>query len=297
MRDWPSRANGEFQIPRGIYDRSKSKSKPRNVVAFKAPPAVVETDEQIEAKLTERFQVLEDLTKGAVRANIKALIVSGPAGLGKSYTVEQVLEDYDPDGERSTQIKGYARATGLMKQLYKHRLAGDVVVFDDADAIFYDDVSLNILKAATDSSDKRMISWMSEAKFEDDDGDIIPRRFEFKGTIIFITNIDFDAMIDRGHKLAPHLSALISRAHYIDLAMKTKRDYYIRIKQVVKQGMLAKAGFTKEEEDDVISFVEKNFNSLRETSLRSVIKIAALRRSNPTRFESLARITCCKNAA
>ena len=184
-----------------------------------------------------------------------------------------------------------------MKQLYKFRNAGDVVVFDDADAIFYDDVSLNILKAATDSSSKRMISWMSEAKFEDDDGDIIPRRFEFKGTIIFITNIDFDAMIERGHKLAPHLSALVSRAHYIDLAMKTKRDYYVRIKQVVKQGMLANAGFTSSEEADIMQFVEKNFNNLRETSLRSVIKIAALRRSNPNRFESLARITCCKNVA
>jgi hypothetical protein len=184
-----------------------------------------------------------------------------------------------------------------MKQLYKHRHPGDVVVFDDADSIFYDDVSLNILKAATDSSEKRMISWMSEAKFEDDDGDIIPRRFEFKGTIVFITNIDFDAMIDKGHKLAPHLAALVSRAHYIDLAMKTKRDYYVRIKQVVKQGMLSKAGFNATEEADIMQFVEKHFNELRETSLRSVIKIAALRRSNPSRFESLARITCCKNVA
>jgi hypothetical protein len=280
-------------MPRGIYDRTKGMA--RNVSAFK--PAIIETDDQIDAKLTERFQVLEDLTKGAVKGDVKALIVSGPAGLGKSYTVEKVLEDYDPHGSCSTQIKGYARATGLMKQLYKFRNAGDVVVFDDADAIFYDDVSLNILKAATDSSSKRMISWMSEAKFEDDDGDIIPRRFEFKGTIVFITNLDFDAMIERGHKLAPHLSALVSRAHYIDLAMKTKRDYYVRIKQVVKQGMLAKAGFTLAEEADIMQFVEKNFDKLRETSLRSVIKIAALRRSNPSRFESLARITCCKNSA
>jgi hypothetical protein len=279
-------------MPRGIYDRSKSKA--RSVVAFKAP-VVTETDDQIETKLAERFSVLEDLTKAAVRGVVPALIVSGPAGLGKSFTVEKVLEDHDPDGAVSTQIKGYARATGLMKQLYKHRHPGNVVVFDDADAIFYDDVSLNILKAATDSSKKRVISWMSEAKFEDEDGDIIPRRFEFKGTIVFITNIDFDALIDRGHKLAPHLQALMSRAHYIDLALKTKRDYYVRIKQVVKQGMLAKAGFDHDEEHDIMRFVEANFDKLRETSLRSVIKIAALRRSNPNRFESLARVTCCKN--
>ena len=115
--------------------------------------------------------------------------------------------------------------------------------------------------------------------------------------MVFITNIDFDAQIERGHKLAPHLAALVSRAHYIDLAMKTKRDYYVRIKQVVKQGMLSNEGFTPVEIADIMQFVEKNFNTLRETSLRSVIKIAALRRSNPARFESLARITCCKNSA
>lgn len=283
-------------MPRGIYDRSKAKARAMASTSVKAP-AAVETDEQIDAKLTERFDVLTDLAKGAVAGAVKALIISGPAGLGKSYNVEKVLEGHDPDGAISTQVKGYARATGLMKQLYKHRFPGNVVVFDDADAIFYDDVSLNLLKAATDSSDKRIISWLSEATFEDDDGDIIPRRFEFKGTIIFITNLDFDAMIDRGHKLAPHLSALMSRAHYIDMAMKTKRDYYIRIRQVVKQGMLADQGFTMDEENDIMRFVEKNFDNLRETSLRSVIKIAALRRSNPARFESLARVTCCKNKA
>jgi hypothetical protein len=278
-------------LPRGVYDRSKARNV-RNLDAF--APVITETDEQIAAKLDERFSVLHDLTVAAVGGEVKALVVSGPAGLGKSYTVEQVLKDFDPYEENSTQIKGYVRATGLMKALYKYRNPGQIVVFDDADAIFFDDVSLNILKAATDSSDRRMISWMTEAKFEDDDGDIIPRRFEFNGTILFITNLDFDVMIDKGHKLAPHLQALISRAHYIDLAMKTKRDYFVRIKQVVKAGMLEKAGYNKAEEADVMAFIESNFDKLRETSLRMVLKIAALRKSNASRFESLARITCCK---
>lgn len=258
-------------------------------------PIHVETDAEIEAKLSERFQILEDLSHAAVNATIKALIVSGPSGLGKSYTVEQVLNQFDPAGNKSEHIKGYVRATGLMKTLYRRRNKGNVIVFDDADAIFFDDVSLNILKAATDSADRRMISWMSEAKFEDDDGDIIPSRFEFKGTIIFITNLDFDAMIDRGHKLAPHMQALISRAHYIDLAMKTKRDYYVRIQQVVKQGLLSKAGYDHDEEADVLRFVDKHFDKLREASLRSVLKIASLRKSNPQHFESMARVTVCKN--
>jgi hypothetical protein len=277
-------------MPRGVYNRSKARR------SFVSAPIVVETDSEIASKLTERFQILEDLAKAATSGEIKALIVSGPAGLGKSYTVEQVISAFDPDGIRSEHIKGYARATGLFKTLYRRRNKGDIIVFDDADAIFFDDVSLNLLKAATDSSDRRTISWLSEAKFEDDDGDILPRRFEFKGTIIFITNLDFDAMIDKGHKLAPHMQALISRAHYVDLAMKTRRDYYIRIKQVVATGLLSKAGYDHNEEHDVMSFIDCYFDKLRETSLRVVLKVAALRKSNPQRFESMARVTVCRNS-
>lgn len=279
-------------MPRGIYDR---KAKARALAT--ATPVRIETDEQIDLRLTERFEVLSYLGEGAVDGTVKALIVSGPAGLGKSYTIENIIEKNDPDGVRTTHIKGYSRPTGLFKQLYKHRFPGNVIVFDDADAIFYDDVSLNLLKAATDTSKKRIISWLSEARFEDDDGDNIPQRFEFKGTIIFITNLDFDAMIERNHKLTPHLAALISRSHYIDLTMKSKRDYYVRIKQVVRQGMLSKAGYDHAEEADVMRFVERYFDNLRETSLRSVIKIAALRKTNPEKFEALAKVTCCKNIA
>lgn len=280
-------------MPRGVYDRSKAKGR----MAMPVAPVKQESDADIDKRLTERFEVLSYLGQGAVTGTVKALIVSGPAGLGKSFTIENIIEAHDPEGERTTHIKGYSRATGLFKQLYKHRFSGNVVVFDDADAIFYDDVSLNILKAATDTSKKRTISWMSEAKFEDDDGDTIPKRFEFKGTIIFITNLDFDALIDRGHRLAPHLKALISRSHYVDMTMKTKRDYYIRIKQVVKQGMLSREGYDANEEADVMDFVDRYFDNLRETSLRSVIKIAALRKTNPAKFEALAKVTCCRNVA
>jgi hypothetical protein len=229
----------------------------------------------------------------------RSLIVSGPAGLGKSFTVEAKLTELEQKGHSVTYIKGYVRPLALYKLLYETRHPNSVLVFDDSDSVFYDDVSMNLLKGACDSTERRVLHWLSKSieKEEDEEGESIPEKFEFQGSIIFITNYDFDAMIERGSKLAPHLQALVSRAHYIDMAMKTKRDYYVRIKQVVKQGMLAKAGFTSLEEADIMQFVEKNFDKLRETSLRSVIKIAALRRSNPSRFESLARITCCKNAA
>ena len=199
----------------------------------------IETDKQIEEKLEERFTILEVLTHSAMNGESRSLIVSGPPGLGKSYTVEQALALYDPNALRHTIAKGYVKPTGLLRLLYKHRAPGQVIVFDDADTIFFDDTSLNLLKTVCDTTEKRVVSYLAETNMVDEDSaEKIPRSFEFEGTIIFITNYDFDAMIQRGHKLAPHFTALISRSHYIDLAMKSERDYLIRIKQVVKKGLL-----------------------------------------------------------
>ena len=119
----------------------------------------------------------------------------------------------------------------------------------------------------------------------------VPRNFQFDGTIIFISNYDFDAMIDRGHKLAPHLAALVSRAHYIDLAMKSRRDYLVRIRQVIDQGLLDHLSLGQRVE--VKQFIERNSDSLRELSLRMAIKLGHLAAQGGN-WERIARITCCK---
>lgn len=256
------------------------------------PESKVETDAEIEARIGDRFEILSVLTEACILGNSRALIVSGPAGLGKSYTVEAALAAWDPNEINHTIVKGYVRATGLVKLLYQYREAGQVIVFDDADAIFFDDISLNLLKAVCDTTERRRVSWLSEGKLIDEESAVlIPRSFDFNGTIIFISNYDFDAMIDKGHKLAPHLQALVSRSHYIDLAMKTRRDYLIRIRQVIKQGLLD--NLTPDAQVDVINFIEKNHDKLRELSLRMAIKLGALRKQGGN-WERLARVTCCR---
>ena len=165
---------------------------------------------------------------------------------------------------------------------------------DDADAIYYDDTSLGLLKAVCDTTQKRTVSWLSESNLVDDvSSERIPRTFVFNGTVVFLTNLDFDAMIARGHKLAPHLEALMSRSHYVDLGMKSKRDYLVRIKQVVRSGMLS--DLTDREKGDVLEYIEANQDRLRELSLRMAIKIGALRKNN-AKWRQLADVTCCRNA-
>jgi predicted AAA+ superfamily ATPase len=270
-----------------------------NTVKFEQPVAAVESDEEAMVRIRERFEILSEMTKAAVSGSIRAMIVSGPPGVGKSFGVEQEIDKaclFDKlAGKRlrAEVVKGSATPIGLYQTLYKYSDENCVVVFDDCDSILLDDVSLNLLKGALDSGKKRKISWLSESSTLRREG--IPDQFEFKGSVIFITNLKFDAM--KSQKLRDHLDALQSRCHYLDLTLDTMRDKLLRIRQIAGDGELFKDyDFEQCVQDDIIEFMNDNKNRLREVSLRMALKIADLRNMSVTNWKRLAETTCMKSA-
>ena len=258
-----------------------------------------ESDAEILERLGERFEILDEMTEAVRQGNIRAMIVSGPPGVGKSHGVETVLQKaglFDVLAERKAKYevcKGAMSAIGLYAKLYEFSAEGNVVVFDDCDDILYDSLSLNILKGALDSSERRFIAWNTDSRLLRSEG--IPDRFEFKGSAIFITNIKFEHV--RSKTLRSHLDALESRCHYIDLQMDTQREKILRIQQVVSKGkMLERYEFEKCVEDEVVDFVVSNKDTLRELSLRMVLKVADLRKGFPKSWKSMAKTTCMKRA-
>ena len=257
-----------------------------------------ETDEAILERLSERFEILTEMTKAVKSGDVRAMIVSGPPGVGKSFGVEAVLQKdglFDTLAERKPRyevVKGAMSSIGLYSKLYEFSDAKSVVVFDDCDSILMEDLSLNILKGALDSSERRFISWNTDSRLLRSEG--IPDRFEFKGAAIFITNIKFEHV--RSKKLRDHLDALESRCHYIDLQMDTTREKLLRIKQIVGEGMLDRYEFGEIQKDEVVEFITVNQDKLRELSLRMVLKIADLRKSFPKNWEAMAKTTCMRRA-
>ena len=256
-----------------------------------------ETDQEILERLAERFQILNDMTKAVKEGAVRAMIVSGPPGVGKSHGVEAVLAKADlfnTLAERKPKyeiVKGAMSAIGLYAKLYEFADRGNVVVFDDCDSILLEDLSLNILKGALDSSKRRFISWNTDSRLLRSEG--VPNRFEFKGSAIFITNIKFEHV--KSKKLRDHLDALESRCHYIDLQMDTEREKILRIEQVVRQGdMLEDYDFKPWDTDEVLDFIKSNASKLRELSLRMVIKIADLKKGMPSNWQAVARTTCMR---
>lgn len=250
-----------------------------------------ETDEEIEARINLRFDVMDMMARAAVHGDCRSMIVSGPAGIGKSFTVLQSAKEL-PE-ERCSILKGRISPVGLFRTLWKHRFENHLIVLDDSDSVFDNETSLNLLKAACDSSEERFITWASNSQQEDADGEEIPTTFEFCGAIVFITNKDFRSEIARGGKLAPHFEALISRSHYIDLAIRTEREYMVRIKSVVyKSGMMKE--YDERTRDEVVQFIDMNKKNMSELSLRIVKKIADLTRVSPTQWRQVASVTCFK---
>ena len=259
---------------------------------------VEESEEAAIARIRDRFEILNEMTQASVDGTVRAMIVSGPPGVGKSFGVERVLEQnalFDKIANKRARfevVKGAMSAIGLYCKLFSFADSGNVLVFDDCDSILLDDLSLNILKAALDSGSKRTISWNTDSSMLRREG--VPDRFEFKGTVIFITNIKFEHV--RSQKLKDHLDALESRCHYLDLTLDTPRDKLLRIKQIIQDGMLDKYDFTDDEKARVIDWVWAKREQLRELSLRTVLKVADLAKMKPMGWERLAEITVLKRA-
>ena len=260
-----------------------------------------ETDESILNRLRERFEILDDMTRAVKKGDVRAMIVTGPPGVGKSFGVEKVLSKHDvfanvANDEKLKKyevVKGAMSAIGLYSKLYEYSDKKCILVFDDCDSVLLDDLSLNILKAALDTSKKRMIHWNTDSRLLRSEG--VPNSFEFKGGAIFITNIKFDHV--KSKKLQDHLEALESRCHYLDLTIDTQREKVLRIRQVVTEcGMLDSYELTDIAKVDVVDFVAENKDRMRELSLRTVLKVADLRVSFPDKWKSIAEMTCMRGS-
>ena len=251
-----------------------------------------ESDAEIIERIRERFNMLKEMTKAVKKGAVRAMIVSGPPGVGKSHGVEEVLERYDTlehlgGSKKYDIVKGAMSPIGLYVKLFNYKEKDQVLVFDDCDAIFEEPLALNILKAALDSKKKRTIHWNTDSFKLRNEG--VPDSFEFKGSAIFITNLDFRDI--KSKKIKSHLEALESRCHYMDLTIKSEKDKMLRINQVIRDGMLNQYELDDETKDDIIDFVDVNRTRMRELSLRTVLKVADLAVAFPDNWEAMAENT------
>lgn len=263
-------------------------------------PISKETEAEAIERIRERFEILNEMTEATMEGTVRGMVVTGPPGVGKSFGVESTLEKHHTFNKLAGKkakyaiIKGAMTPLGLYALLYNNSDPGMVLVLDDCDTVLWDELSLNILKGALDSGKHRRIYWNADSSKLRNEG--IPDHFEFKGSIIFISNLKFDVHLASGRmgKIKDHLEAIISRCHYLDLTLDTMQDKMLRIHQIVGDGMLDDHKLSDAEEKMIVKYIEDNKEKLREVSLRMVLKIADLFKMAPKneKWKRLAETTC-----
>jgi hypothetical protein len=241
--------------------------------------------------LIKRFGMLDKLTRGCISNDIRSMIVVGAPGVGKTFTVESILEN-TPDLKYEI-VKGGLSAVELYKMGYRNRRPGSVVIIDDADSIFSDEEGLSILKAMCDSSSTRRVSWLKDSStLREDD---VPQTYDFQGSFIFISNIDFQRYIDTGgNKYVVHFEALMSRSLYLDLRVHDRQAISLWVEHVATHGkMFAKENVSEAVGRDILAFLKKNRDDLREYSLRTAVKLCGLAKSHDD-WKDMAQVLLCR---
>lgn len=263
------------------------------------------SDEEIINRIAKRFNVVDRMIDGMVENIIRSLVVSGAPGVGKTYNIERRLDLYEKDFDlKIIKLKGGASPAGLYQALWSARDNG-IILIDDCDSLLDDEQSLNLLKVALDSTQKRVVGWAKQSSWvfnpdlvSDDDKDkfldkgMVPNNFEFQGQVIYITNRDFAGQVNQG-KMGPHYAALMSRSVYVDLTLHTIRQRMVWMNHIFLSEMHQTKGLTRDAAVEIMEFVAANAARFHDLSLRMVGQVADFQKIGSD-WRDLAEVTKMK---
>lgn len=266
-----------------VVASSKNKDYLKRKVAamVESMPAKPKAVEQF--AINDRFTFTDQLVKMVAKGQTASCVVTGEGGLGKSFTVMKALRDAGlrdvselPIGEVIPPrgcfrvVKGFSTAKGLYRILFENQ--NSIIVFDDCDSILKDPDALNLLKGALDSYDKRYITWNTSIN---DDG--LPRSFEFKGGVVFVSNMAADKISQ----------AIRSRAMNVDLSMTT--DQKIERMETIMRSDEFMYDVPMPFKIESLELIRKNKDVASEISLRTLINVTKIRNSGNSNWASLAK--------
>lgn len=291
--------------------KQKKRGRPRKDGAELPPEVIAASAEHLQAKMSDaevleliksRFDTLRKLATAMIEGKNRAMVVSGAPGIGKTYTLHSMLEHSEKKGKiKFNVVKGFMTAAMLYRLLYQNRESNCITVLDDCDDVFRDDTAVNILKAALDTSERRIVSYraMNVTDDESNGGEEIPAEFEFEGSMMFITNIDFHAFLaGPAKRVTPHISALIDRSFYLDMKLHGPRALALWIRYMLTESRMlqgAPHGMTAAQSADILDWLLANRSRVMpQLSLRSAVKCAQLVKMDESGWKIMADTTLCK---
>jgi hypothetical protein len=252
-------------------------------------------------KVIDKFDSVYIMTRSFVEnrnSAIKAILLSGDAGTGKTHWVKKAIRDLKLDEQDVYYVKGASiSAAALYVILYIFREAGKIVVLDDCDIIHKSPAEknaiLDMIKGATEvTKGDRTISWIKATKNQAMKDNNVPMSFDFQGSIIWITN---DTIEDIAKKAKSHWNAISSRFNQIKVYLSAEEKLSYTLYLIEECGMLGKGcegkegGYSIKVQNDTIEYISENWEKLNEITPRVATKIADMRQNYPTNWKTLVK--------
>jgi hypothetical protein len=227
----------------------------------------------------EKFSFLDDLINGMVNTTyVNTVLVSGPPGIGKTYTVDNNLQKRSEQSEnpiRYRRVSGKITPLAFYNCLVENSSFDSVLFFDDADTILSDQISLNLLKEASEKRAQRTISYNSSR------GPNSPTTV-FDGKIIIATNIQISK--------SPHYAAVADRFHTFDMDI-SYREKLAKIHEIAEN--FTTPLVSRAINNDIVNFLAEKEEELDtdKITIRTFVKLQELAVLMPLKWKRFAEIS------
>lgn len=270
----------EAKTETGVQDEGEKQDKPEE------PKSETKDNESANEGINRRFKSFERFTRAIAKGKMKSMIAYGSGGVGKTFTVTEEFKklgkkefkqgmELGSDEYDYVKITGKATPAAVYQALYEHN--GKTIIFDDCDSVLQHDDAINMFKGALDTSGDGTITYGSQRKMKDSNGNEIPSRFDFDGSVVFISNLPADKVPQ----------PLKSRSLRIDMTMtpdetierirtiaKDKDGNYQNLKFPTSDGKNLK--YTHEEMDEALNFLEEHKNDTEDLNVRTIGSILSI---------------------
>ena len=201
---------------------------------------------------------------------MNSFVIHSNTGLGKTFMVINISKEENIKFEYRS---GYTTPLSLYKYLYENR--NSLIVFDDLEGLFSNEIAVAILKSALWEADgKRIVSYDTTSKKID----LIPEHFEFTGKLVILTNKfggkndeNFNALKSRitSYELTFTYDEILKITNEIIDSRGLDPNQVKKVKELVKKHVNEASDFNLRVLDRLIGFVKYDFDKSEELFLDS----------------------------
>jgi len=170
-----------------------------------------ENEKHVHVDLTNStVKSAENYVKMVAMGDLLGCVLIGPAGMGKTHLVDNVIKDMNIPKNKYVKYGGHITLASIYEFLFEN--SDKLIFFDDCSQLINQTEIMELLKQSLQTNGSRILNYRSYGTQTQ-----APKKFAFEGQIIMAFN-----SVDKG---SPNVRAIIDRAPMIELKYSRKEIF------------------------------------------------------------------------